>query len=70
MIEKHYDKKGVAELLSCSTRTINRMIKKGEESQGRDGLAPVTRRESGIVLIPESTVEKYLTRMKPCLESA
>jgi len=66
MIEKHYKKKEVAELLSCSPRTVNRMIKKGVESNGQDGLAPVTRRETGIVLIPESTLDKYLERMKPC----
>jgi predicted transcriptional regulator len=66
MIEKHYKKKEVADLLSCSQRTISRMIKKGVESNGQDGLAPVTRRETGIVLIPESTLSKYLERMKPC----
>lgn len=64
MIETMFSTTQASKALACSTRTIYRMIKRGEQSSGREGLSPITKRESGVILIPESTISKYLDRLK------
>jgi len=52
-IQKHYTVKEVANLLACSTKTIRRLIKK-------EKLTPIMRRETGIIMIPTSSISSYM----------
>jgi excisionase family DNA binding protein len=52
-IEKHYTVKQVAEYLACSTKTIRRLIK-------AEKLSPITRRETGVIMIPKSAIIAYM----------
>ena len=63
-IEKMYSTGEASKILACSVRTIYRMIDKGLNTKGREGLSPIAKRESGVIMIPSSTIEDYVERTK------
>lgn len=58
---KLYEVADVEKLLAVSRSTVFRLIKRYQESGGREGLGPVMR-PSGVLRIPESTVSRYMQR--------
>lgn len=51
-----------SDALACSIRTIYRYIQRGEDTAGAEGLWPIIKRETGVILIPEATITNYIQR--------
>ena len=60
MIEKHYSIKELGQLLSVSTKTIRRLLQQGTHSGGLQGISGYKKLESGIIRIPQSSIDRYL----------
>ena len=54
--------KEVGKQLSLCTKTIYRYINRGIKTKGKEGLSPVVRTETGLILIPETTIENFIEK--------
>lgn len=66
-VEPHYSVARLAELLEVSEATVETYIRRGETTQGRDGIFPVRRLSFKCLRIPASSVNQWL---KTCTVTA
>lgn len=59
-LEKHHRVESAAKLLDLSPHTIRKWIRIGDSTRGRRGIHPTRRMGSGIRLIPDSALRRWI----------
>lgn len=59
-VEQRYTLKQAAELLTVTERTVHNYINLGKRTHGRDGIYPVEKLSHKVMVIPASSINRFL----------
>jgi len=61
-LDRHYTQSQAARLLGVSVSTIRRHVRRGRQTQGREGIWPVATISGQLRLIPERALRRWVTQ--------